>query len=216
MCRYFGTHLRCNQTCPVTSFRNREKRKILFPGKLFLRENAVKIGNYFGMVGISVFLSFQMIFSSPIDPTDIPDKEIMKKYQKILLQEPSNLNAHFNLGILLYRNAHYNEAIREFNKVIEINPNDAEAYYNLGNIYNKTSQYDNAVNAYKKALAIQPRDAAVFHNIGNAFTNKGMIDDAITYYQMAVEIDPGLAESHKNMAYLYKKKGRCLKIHFFL
>ena len=182
--------------------------KELFMKKLFLRGNTIiRKYHYFGILGISAFFSFQITLSSPGKPQDIPDKEIIKKYQKILLEDPSNLNAHFNLGILYYKNARYDEAAREFNKVLEINPNDAEAYYNLGNIYNKKSLYDDAINSYKKALAIHPRDAGIFHNIGNAYTNKGVIDDAITSYRMAVDLDPNLAESHKNMAYLYKKKG---------
>ena len=65
------------------------------------------------------------------------DREIIRKYQRIMLEDPSNFNAHFNIGILYYRNNLFDEAIREFKKVIEINPDDSEAYYNLGNIFNK-------------------------------------------------------------------------------
>ena len=93
------------------------------------------------ILGFSFFLSFNIAVSSPAESDDIPDKELIKKYQRIILQEPSNLNAHFNLGILYYKNMHFDEALREFNKVLEINPNDSEAYYNLGNIFNKKNYY---------------------------------------------------------------------------
>ena len=67
-----------------------------------------------------------------------------------MLEDPSNFNAHFNIGILYYRNNLFDEAIREFKKVIEINPDDSEAYYNLGNIFNKKKLYDDAIASYKK------------------------------------------------------------------
>ncbi|OOP55951.1 MAG: hypothetical protein AYP45_11760 [Candidatus Brocadia carolinensis] len=124
---------------------------------LLLRGNAItRRYRYFGFLGISVFFSFQITLSSSNITPDIRDKEIIKKYQAILLDDPSNLNAHFNLGILYYKNAHFDEATREFKKVLEINPNDAEAYYNLGNSYNKKAQYDDAIKAYKKSLVDSP------------------------------------------------------------
>ena len=105
---------------------------------------------YSGIFSISFFLCLKIAIPSPAESIDTLDREIIKKYQKIILEEPSNLNAHFNLGILYYRNALFDEAVREFRKVLDINPNDSEAYYNLGNVFNKKNLFDDAIDSYKK------------------------------------------------------------------
>ena len=107
---------------------------------------------YSGIFGISFFFFFFLKIAIPSSAESINtlDSEIIKKYQGIILEEPSNANAHFNLGILYYKNSQLDEAMREFHKVLEINPGDAETHYNIGNIFNKKNLFDDAIDSYKK------------------------------------------------------------------
>src|SRR3989304_8282766 len=87
--------------------------------KMFLQGNTIRY-IYSGIFAISFFLCLKITIPSLAESVDTLDSEITKKYQKIILQEPSNTNAHFNLGILYYRNSLFDEPVREIRKVHDI------------------------------------------------------------------------------------------------
>jgi Tfp pilus assembly protein PilF len=55
----------------------------------------------------------------------------VKEYEKILLIQPQNANAHNNLGVILILQGKLDEAIAHFNRAVQIDPNYTDARNNL-------------------------------------------------------------------------------------
>ena len=63
-------------------------------------------------------------------------------------------NEHFNNGLTLYFQTHYDEAIQEFSQSIGINPGNAKAYYFIGYSYYEKGDFKNAGLAFETAYEI--------------------------------------------------------------
>ena len=81
-------------------------------------------------------------------------------YKKELEINPYYDNAHFNLGLLYFRQERYNEAENSWKKTLEINPDFVDAinalavfYYNQKD-YEKTRFY--AKELYRRGISIPP------------------------------------------------------------
>jgi Flp pilus assembly protein TadD len=57
-------------------------------------------------------------------------------YQGILQSAPNDTDAHFNLGVSLYRKGNYTDAAVQFREVLRLDPTNADAEQNLRNITN--------------------------------------------------------------------------------
>ena len=77
------------------------------------------------------------------------------------------MEAHSNLGMVLFQKGQVDEAIAQFQKALEINPNSRRTHYNLGNALFQKGQLDEAIAQYQKALEINPNYFAEAHyNLG--------------------------------------------------
>ena len=70
--------------------------------------------------------------------------------------EPSNPDAHLELGRVLYERNDVNGAIAETEKVLVLNPNQVDALYNLGAIYANLGNRERARSLWSKAVAVDP------------------------------------------------------------
>ena len=60
--------------------------------------------------------------------------EAERLYREILKDEPTQLDANNNLGVLLYSMNRLEESEESYRKAIQLKPDYAEAHYNLGNV----------------------------------------------------------------------------------
>ena len=77
--------------------------------------------------------------SAESDPTISRALEIFKSTTKT---DPSNYDAYFQLGLILYTNFYIEDAHHTFSQAVKLNPDSAEAYFYLGETFNEISQYD--------------------------------------------------------------------------
>ena len=82
---------------------------------------------------------------------------------------------YFNLGIELYNNGNYNEAIIKFKEIIEKGAHSENLYFNLGNAYYKVNDIPNSIFYYEKALKLNPKNNDVLNNL--SFSKNMLIDN---------------------------------------
>lgn len=70
--------------------------------------------------------------------------------------EPSNQDAHLELGRLLYERNDVAGSIAETEKVLSLNPKQVDALYNLGAIYANLGNSQRARSYWSKAVEIDP------------------------------------------------------------
>ena len=80
---------------------------------------------------------------------------------KALKLDPNYGHAHFNLGVLRYRQGNHRSAVEHFKSALSTNPALTQAYLNLGTIYASMGKIQSAIDAWKTLERIQPDNAAL-------------------------------------------------------
>ena len=78
-------------------------------------------------------------------------------FARILVIDPNNYRAHYNLGIAFFNLGDKKRAKRSLRKALKIKPDYKYCFYNLGLIYEEIEKYRKALNYYEKALKIDPQ-----------------------------------------------------------
>ncbi len=125
-----------------------------------------------------------------------------------LAKNPDCWMARNNLGNLLLKKGHLDEARSQYLTVLEINPNDAKAHDNLGNLLSQKGQVEAAKAEFEKALEIEPNFADAHNNLGVILFQNGQLDEAMAHYKRAMELRPDYAEAHNNVGNFLVRKGQ--------
>ena len=116
--------------------------------------------------------------------------------------------AHNNLGMALFREGKYDEAMGQYQQALKINPDYYSAHDNLGVALVKRGQLDAAMAQFLQALKINREDALAHNNLGMALVQKGQLDEAIARYQQALKINPDFDMARLNLGIALAKMGR--------
>jgi len=96
--------------------------------------------------------------------------EATQAAKAVVMCDPADPNAHFNLGVALYKNGELESARAAYNDSLRYNPDDADAYANLGVIAHDLGQQKLAFDHYDKALKLAPNVPAMTLNIVSLLT----------------------------------------------
>jgi len=96
-------------------------------------------------------------------------------FDKILEQEPSNIDAQINKGAALIELEKYQEAILGYDKVLENDPKNFRALNNKGFALTKLEKYDEAIANFEQVLEIDPLNKTALQNRFFAFHQMGTI-----------------------------------------
>ncbi len=129
-------------------------------------------------------------------------------WRTTLARNPDCWMVHYNLGDLLRKQGHIEEAMEHYHKAIEINPNYANAQYNLGIALAIKGQFDEAIEHYRQAIQINPNFSEALNNLGAALAAQGRFDQAIENYRKAIQSNPTNSEAQYNLGNALAAQGR--------
>jgi Flp pilus assembly protein TadD len=127
-------------------------------------------------------------------------KAAEKQYQQILAEDPNNVDALSNLGVLYYRNAKLPFAESTLKKAVAIAPGNDFLLTTLGVVQYRQSKFDDAIAELTKAVAINPNNATAHNYLGIAASQKGRQKEAEKEILQALANDPDDADAHFNLA----------------
>jgi tetratricopeptide (TPR) repeat protein len=119
-----------------------------------------------------------------------------------------NWLAELNLGVNLYHQKRYDEAIAHYEAARGLMPMYADVYYNLALAYTAQNRLDKALEAYQTAATIKPGDADTQNNLGTVLMQLGRFEEALARFQAAVRAQPDDDVAYTNIGILYGKIGR--------
>ncbi|MFC1577180.1 tetratricopeptide repeat protein [Candidatus Omnitrophota bacterium] len=139
------------------------------------------------------------------------DKAI-ELFNKVIEEDPGNLEAHIYLGIAYGKKREYEEALKNFGiaKNSEEYENlalPAEIHNDVGLIYYLLEQYELAVGEFERSIDANPKYSEAYFNLGVTYSIAERSDDAIAAYKKVLEIDPKNSFSHWNLAVNLEKTG---------
>jgi len=125
-------------------------------------------------------------------PTDYSSR--IAEAEKIVAQDPKNLNAWLSLGNDYFDTEQAQKAIHAYGKVLEIEPNNPNVLTVKGVSFRKVGWYDKALANFELAQKIDPKHVQSLFNSGIVYA----VDlkdhvKARPYWKKILEIDPNSA-----------------------
>jgi tetratricopeptide (TPR) repeat protein len=114
--------------------------------------------------------------------------------------------AHYNLGVILAGQGHFEEAITHYFEALRVRPG-AWTHTNLGVALAMQGKLEEAIHHYFEALRIGPRYAYTHNNLGIALMRQGNLKEAIHHFSEALKIVPQYAEAHNNLGVALAMQG---------
>ena len=106
-------------------------------------------------------------------------------YDKILAEDPNNVDALNSKGVALDAGGNYTGAIEYYDKVLAMNTTDVDALFNKGFALANLGDYTEAIEYYDKVLDINPDDVdaqnykeIALDNLGPSDSNNDNNDDS--------------------------------------
>jgi tetratricopeptide (TPR) repeat protein len=123
-----------------------------------------------------------------------------KQYQQILTEDPNNLDALSNLGVVYFRIGKIRSAESTLKKALAIAPNDDFVLTTLGIVHYRQSRFDDALMELRKAIEINPNSATAHNYLGITASQKGRQQEAEKEMLQAITKNPNYADAHFNLA----------------
>ncbi len=115
----------------------------------------------------------------------------------------NNYVAHHNLGLALFDQEKFKEAVEHYSEAIRLKQDEAVFRYNRGNAYVKLGQNELAIEDYNKAISLKPYYTDAYHNRGLAYARLGQYERAIADYDETIRRKPDYFNAYYNKACSY-------------
>jgi Flp pilus assembly protein TadD len=127
-------------------------------------------------------------------------KAAEKQYQQILAEDPNNLDALSNLGVVYVRTGNLPSAESALKKAVGIAPDNDFLLTTLGIVEYRQSKFDDAIADLTNAVAINPKSATAHNYLGIAASQKGRQQEAEKEILQALANNPDDGDAHFNLA----------------
>jgi len=133
----------------------------------------------------------------------LAEKQLLEQIR----QEPENVVALTNLG-LVYRNAgRLDDAALTLERAQRLKPDGVEIALLLGEVYEKKGDLNRAIHAYETASQLAPNQVVIYGSLAALYEQAGRLDDAIRAANEVLRLEPGLPLAHSTLGGLYLAKG---------
>ncbi len=129
--------------------------------------------------------------------------EALAEVDKILRQDPDDLDARLRAGLIYAEMKEYSRAIEELKTILASRPTELRVRDYLGLIYEETKEYDKAIGAYEHNLKLQPSYVDGHLHMGFLLYRLKRYPDAITHLTEAINLNPKKADAHLLLGLTY-------------
>nr|MBV6630136.1 tetratricopeptide repeat protein [Oceanococcus sp. HetDA_MAG_MS8] len=129
------------------------------------------------------------------------DAELL--WRTAIEKAPRLIEAHYNLGVLLYQTQRREEAAAAWEKTLKLAPKHTGALNNLGALMQEAGRYTEAEKAFRRALAADARNAQSMNNLAVLLLERQNNSEAESLLARAVALAPKDPDLLNNL-------GRCL------
>jgi len=124
-------------------------------------------------------------------------------YNEVLSDDPNNLYALSNLGVVHYKTGKLPQAEKILTKAAVIAPQDFFVNCTLGIVYYRQGKFEKAIESLTKAVTIDPANATAHNYLGIAASQKGWFEAAVKELETATTLNPQYPDAWFNLAVVY-------------
>lgn len=129
--------------------------------------------------------------------------EIQIDHERLISQEPENIEARMSLISFLLNVEDINAAMLELEELLEIDTMNIKAYNLLGRIYIFQNKIDAAVSLLEKALEFGIKEIGISQMLASVYLEKGRLGDAIRFYEELLAHTPADKNTLRTLAELH-------------
>lgn len=118
-----------------------------------------------------------------------------KIWRQQVYKNPSDAEAHANLGVIFQQKGNYDEALAEYQKAEQLNPNNMTTKLNLGTLYQEQGKYENAITLYDKVLFNDAENINARKYKAQCLEALGKNKEAIVEYKRVAAFDENNVEA---------------------
>ena len=133
-------------------------------------------------------------------------KQAKRWLEEAVHKRPYSPDAHFALGMCLWRLGDAAGAEREFEVSREQDGTNPEVWCQLGNVHLAAGRANEAAICYTAAVRLEGAHPGAHHNMGLALLAMDREPDAVAAFTHALRLDPTLVEAHVNLAQIYIRR----------
>lgn len=116
--------------------------------------------------------------------------EAIEAYRRALAKKPRWVDAHINLGTLLYEQGERLEAARCYREAVELEPQNPLAQFNLGSVLDELGQHASAREHLRRAVFLKPDYADAHYNLALVSEKLSAHGEARRHWRRYLELDP--------------------------
>ena len=131
--------------------------------------------------------------------------EAEKLYREILNNEPKNIDANHNLGVLLATRNQIEDALPLFKLATDINSNKEQFWANYINALIKINKLEEAKIISTKVIKLKPDFIVVHSTLGLILGKLGKLDEAEICYRRLIELKPELVDTYISLGAVLQK-----------
>ena len=131
----------------------------------------------------------------------LPQAELA--YNEILSDDPNNLYALSNLGVVHYKAGKLPQSEKALTKAAALAPKDFFVNCTLGIVYYRQGKFEKAIESLTQAVAIDPSSATAHNYLGIAASQKGWYEAAVKELEKATTLNPKYPDAWFNLAVIY-------------
>jgi tetratricopeptide (TPR) repeat protein len=118
--------------------------------------------------------------------------EALALYQDILLTEPANQYALYNIGLINQTRGANEVAIEYYDRALAVDAAFTDAAYNRALALRDVGQIDESIAEFEVLLVANPDNVGVLYNLGNLLISQGDVVRGAELVNQAVELNPSL------------------------
>ena len=120
--------------------------------------------------------------------------------------DPSNPDAHYQLGVALAASGNKKSALGAFDKVLKLSPKHKGAIFRKSSLQIKMKDFESAIKGLESLVKQVEDNPKVFYLLGIAYEGLENVDKAIEALQKAIELDPDEIKYHQHLGFLNVRK----------
>jgi tetratricopeptide (TPR) repeat protein len=126
-------------------------------------------------------------------------------FEKAIKVDPTgSASAYANLGLMLYQDGNYKDAVAQLRRALAIDNDSMAAYALLALVYYTTAEGDRAKLSLAELVCKQAKEtndkyAPIYNTLGLIQLKKKNVTGALKEFEHAVSLDPNYVEAHLNI-----------------
>lgn len=111
-------------------------------------------------------------------------------FRQVIQREPKRAEAHFGLGLVLFKDGKTVEGLASLEKAVQLEPKNAVFVYRLGQVRLEAGQTDRGIQLIAQAITLQPRFLAPYLSLTQALVEQNRVVEASRVLQEGLRAMP--------------------------